>query len=347
MNMLATTAVPNTYVRILLHSMPELSATLLHGTGLHLSQLQQSPTIQVGHQWRILLNAERLMRENQVDDWALAFGWRINSQSHGPLSIATITAPTLGEGLDILRQYAPIRTPFNHYMLTETAEELQLHFSPDESVPEALYRPLSDIVVLIIYSFINAVLGKGTAQIRVFMQGAAPADAAKYLQYFTHLPEFSAATTGVAIPIACKNMPSPLSDEKTHQAALWRCREALAQWIQPHDTVARTEHWLAQHFDRMANQRHAGEAALPQLKHLAQHLCVSPRTLMRQLAAQGTSFRALREGQQILLAQKLLHQASYRIGDIAYLLGYGDTANFGRAFRRMSGKTPSQYRRGS
>ena len=84
---------------------------------------------------------------------------------------------------------------------------------------------------------------------------------------------------------------------------------------------------------------------LPRLEQLAAALCVSPRTLCRQLEQRGTSFGELRAAQQLELACKLLADARYTASDIGVMLGYGDAANFGRAFRRMTGVAPGQYRR--
>jgi AraC-like DNA-binding protein len=41
----------------------------------------------------------------------------------------------------------------------------------------------------------------------------------------------------------------------------------------------------------------------------------------------------------------MLDDASYTVNEIGYRLGYGDAANFGRAFKRLTGQSPGQYRR--
>ena len=46
-------------------------------------------------------------------------------------------------------------------------------------------------------------------------------------------------------------------------------------------------------------------------------------------------------------ACKLLAERGTRISEVAYALGYNDVANFSRAFKRWSGKTPREYREGS
>jgi len=53
----------------------------------------------------------------------------------------------------------------------------------------------------------------------------------------------------------------------------------------------------------------------------------------------------LRAAQQLEMARRMLDDAGYTVSEIGYLLGYGDPANFGRAFKRLTGQSPSAYRR--
>lgn len=41
----------------------------------------------------------------------------------------------------------------------------------------------------------------------------------------------------------------------------------------------------------------------------------------------------------------MLDDAGYTVSEIGYLLGYGDPANFWRTFKRLTGQSPSGYRR--
>jgi AraC-like DNA-binding protein len=70
------------------------------------------------------------------------------------------------------------------------------------------------------------------------------------------------------------------------------------------------------------------------------------RTFQRRLAECGTDFSHLVRDARISLSERWLRETERPITDIAHRLGYADSANFTRAFRRVNGLSPSAYRLG-
>jgi AraC-like DNA-binding protein len=70
----------------------------------------------------------------------------------------------------------------------------------------------------------------------------------------------------------------------------------------------------------------------------------SRRWLQRYLAEEGTNFSVLLDDERLSLAVKLLACERHTVTEIALNLGYTESANFARAFRRWCGLSPSQYR---
>ena len=87
-------------------------------------------------------------------------------------------------------------------------------------------------------------------------------------------------------------------------------------------------------------------APLPELAEMAEQLATSPRTLKRHLQQADLTYRQLQDEARYRQACKLLGERGTRISEVAYALGYNDVANFSRAFKRWSGKTPREYREG-
>ncbi|MGK2882415.1 MAG: helix-turn-helix domain-containing protein [Mycobacterium sp.] len=77
---------------------------------------------------------------------------------------------------------------------------------------------------------------------------------------------------------------------------------------------------------------------------VADELSVSASTLKRRLSDEGTTFRELRQSCLRESAMLLLLDRSMSASQIATELGYGDLTNFSHAFKRWTGRSPSEFR---
>jgi len=82
----------------------------------------------------------------------------------------------------------------------------------------------------------------------------------------------------------------------------------------------------------------------PGIKLAARLVGISVRTLQRRLSEYDVRYSELVHQAQINYAMELLADKDLRTLDVAYAVGYRDPSNFARAFRRISGITPQQYR---
>jgi AraC-like DNA-binding protein len=77
---------------------------------------------------------------------------------------------------------------------------------------------------------------------------------------------------------------------------------------------------------------------------VASALCMSPTKLQLKLSQRGTNFQQLLDDTRKELACSYLSQASRPVTEITFLLGFSDTSNFTRAFKRWTGLSPTDYR---
>lgn len=77
---------------------------------------------------------------------------------------------------------------------------------------------------------------------------------------------------------------------------------------------------------------------------IADRLHLSPRTLQLRLSQKDTSFQELLDDTRMTLACNYIEQRSLSVTEITYLLGFSDSSNFTRAFKRWTGSSPSDYR---
>jgi len=80
------------------------------------------------------------------------------------------------------------------------------------------------------------------------------------------------------------------------------------------------------------------------LTDAAQAMHMTPRTLIRKLDADGTSFQDIKDALRRDIAIRHLQKGDSSIEAIAHAVGFSSAANFHRAFQRWTGNTPSFYR---
>jgi AraC-like DNA-binding protein len=98
----------------------------------------------------------------------------------------------------------------------------------------------------------------------------------------------------------------------------------------------------AERIERLLDDSVAG--SLTSLPRIADSLGSPPRTLQRYLAEDGTSFSAVLEKWRFKRSVEALQSTSTSVAGIAEQLGYANTPNFVRAFRRWTNSSPTEYR---
>jgi AraC-like DNA-binding protein len=135
----------------------------------------------------------------------------------------------------------------------------------------------------------------------------------------------------IRLPAAVLETPFALADAPAHLLAVQRCERELA-----------TLHSRKGFADQIYQQLLQSDDSMPTLEQLAASLQLSSRTLHRRLDAEGKRFRDLLNQARMTKAERMLLRG-LSVTDIAHNLGYGDSANFTRAFRRHHGLPPSRF----
>ncbi|PJI84668.1 AraC family transcriptional regulator [Yoonia maricola] len=102
-----------------------------------------------------------------------------------------------------------------------------------------------------------------------------------------------------------------------------------------HTQSLRVRNYISQTDWRIAN-----------LTETARAMHMTPRTLIRRLDADGTSFQAIKDALRRDIAIGHLQTGRQSIEAIAHEVGFSSAANFHKAFQRWTGNRPSAYRRG-
>ena len=167
---------------------------------------------------------------------------------------------------------------------------------------------------------------------RVLFSHSKPADAGAYRGVFQAPCRFNSESTALVFPASVLDHRLATAD-----AEQLRILEAQASARDDLDLVFRLRRALRV---LLLDQSVSGD-------QVARLLLMHRRTLNRRLKAEGTTFQKLLDEIRFEAACQLLDVAHIPITEIAASLGYAETSAFSRAFRRWSGATPVERRRGS
>ncbi|MFI6471582.1 AraC family transcriptional regulator [Streptomyces sp. NPDC050516] len=133
-------------------------------------------------------------------------------------------------------------------------------------------------------------------------------------------------------------------------APLVRDEAALAQMLRrsPFELLSRHAYGttVGEQVGRALSGALRASPRLPTLEETAARLAMSPATLRRRLAREGTSFQQLKDAVRRDAAIAGLAEGREPIAEIAARLGFSEDTSFHRAFRRWTGTTPGSYRLG-
>ncbi|MDD9947406.1 MAG: AraC family transcriptional regulator [Myxococcales bacterium] len=206
---------------------------------------------------------------------------------------------------------------------------LRYHLSPD--VPRVVIEFTIGSLALAIQR--SSGWRPHTDRTRVWFEYSEPADSAAYVEFFGVRPRFDAPATGLLF--------APEKLKRPMQRANPRVQEVMERQLEEVGRKAAAMTQAGRVRDLLAGEL----AGTPMgLSEVARRMYMSPSTLKRRLAEEGTTYRDVLEDLRHDTARQLLMDSEASVREIACRLGYRDIAAFSRAFRRWSGKTPSEYR---
>ena len=147
--------------------------------------------------------------------------------------------------------------------------------------------------------------------------------------------EFASTVDEVVFPGAVKLTPISSADPHLNQLLIKYCEEALDRRGPERTTLRSTVE------NAMAPLLPHGRATVVET---ARRIGMSPRTLARRLSSEGLTFSGISEELKASLAKHYLASGDLPVSQVAWLVGYREISAFTHAFKRWTGKTPSQQR---
>ncbi len=263
----------------------------------------------------------------------LAYGTRLTFTTHGAMAQAAMSAETVGQALAAMQKYYRIRMALVEWKFFIEGDDAVLQL--DDKIGLADLMPFMVESLFVALMMVN-LLFFGTRLMqggRCLLNYSRPAYADAYEEYFNAQMEFDAGVNQLRFNKAFLDLPMALANPVAKRLAEKECEEQLRAVDEQETLVVKVKRMLQ-----------AEQGVIPSMEEVADMLHITSRTLRRQLQAFDTSFQDILSDVRKSRALEMLRGTEKSVDDIAHELGYSDPSNFGRAFRKWTGKSPSDFR---
>jgi AraC-like DNA-binding protein len=268
-----------------------------------------------------------VLRAGAGEDVGLRMGEQSRIEQIGAFGHRLRSVPTIAAALDLaIRQR---HNSAQRFVASRRGPDLWLYRSVSTSLQRA--RPQEhDLSLMLTLRFFRLAAGPAWRPSEIHFEGPAPAHAEQLAALAERSVSFGGSQTVIVFPAGVLARPLP----RPRPAGPFGSSPLL---------VAPTD---------FAGSLRAMVRSLIQIGELtlataAETAGTSARSLQRHLASAGLQFADMVDDVRFEMACAFLRDPQAKVGEIAAELGYTDSANFTRAFRRWAGVPPKAFRRAS
>ncbi len=178
-------------------------------------------------------------------------------------------------------------------------------------------------------------IGPATLIKEVHVTHAAPAYSAEYDRVFQVPVKFEASKNALALDHAWLTAKVALQPRYAFGILSEHAEKLLKNLQDSKTTRGRVESLLMPLL-------HTGDVSMDKI---AETMAISRQTLFRKLKDEGSTFEKVLDDLRHKLALHYLNGKKVSISETAYLVGFSEAAAFSRAFKRWTGKSPSEMRK--
>jgi len=306
--------------------------TLLDDTGICLSDLTRYDfSISYGQYHRLIENACRLASHS---DFALRLGEQFYINQDSILACRIMSCDSALQAMYLLRDYQCLLTRIFHleFEVGEKYGVMTVH--PNTNLRGTLPFFI-EYTFAAIYSLGKFCIGREQLDLRYeFAYSIEPREPAVYHRFFGEHVRFDAVKNRVLIPLETLHSPFIFAHAGNARINDRICQSKVRK--------IRNETDICKQVIKLLRRRQFQDVSVDAI---AKELCMSTRTLRRQLQAQKLSYKTLLEQERRKLARSSLqNNPGMSVEQLAEQLGYQDVSSFSRAFKRWFGQAPSHFK---
>jgi len=297
-----------------------LDATILTNPGLEISTEKYVALIE---------------RVAEFDDPSigLTMGKRLEATDLGILGHAILAAADVGQMLQTLSTYIYVFSQDNSIRLDVSDQYAVVSYQCLASNVTQIQRDI-EFAASGIAKMINVISGRRVVPKYVEFEYPKPDYSGKYFSAFRCESNFQRRGNRLHYDRRILDLPIPTSDPRLYEALEFYLKHQLRLRGQDDDLIRKLRHLV------MATL-HTG---IPELPSISSQLGVSERTLQRRLRDKNIVFSDLVDNIRKSIALEYVRGTTYRLTDVAQMLGYTDPSSFTRAFKRWTDSSPMKIR---
>lgn len=273
-------------------------------------------------------------------DLGFELGRRVKMNSHDLLGYGLMSCPDMDAFLRMTCRHYHLMLETWMVRYTRGGPWAEMAYTPLVAMPPASLTFFLEALAMAHQNQMKLILGPELSVYDIHVSMPAPEHARRYEALFPARFHFhSGAMPGVRVvmPVAMLDTPLALGDVDVMRQIDERC-QALGQ------RPARADTGWTDYVTMVLRETRGAQVTL---EDIARKVHVSARTIDRHLKQEGSGFRELSDQVRFGWACELLRAPGGTIAEAALQLGFSDTANFARAFRRVMGTSPGEYQRGA
>ncbi|HSQ69028.1 MAG TPA: AraC family transcriptional regulator [Steroidobacteraceae bacterium] len=270
----------------------------------------------------------------ETDDPLFGFkvGARVRPAMFHALGLGILSSATLLDALYRIERYGHVVSTNGRLVVSEEASVVRLEGRPGERIIMPTSQSI-DAATVAILRLLKLGAGSDAAPIAVRLPHGDQGRPAAYRELLGCPVEFDAPAAAITFDAQVARQPI-LTGNAELAAETDRLAAAYLDSLQPDSVASRVRQLLVKSMP-------AGRTSQEQI---AQRLSQSASTLGRRLRSEGTNYQAVLDSTRRDMALQYLRDGRHSLAEIAFLVGFSDQANFTRAFRRWTGRTPRDLR---
>lgn len=245
----------------------------------------------------------------------------------------TIHEPNLGKALAQMQRFFGLVTRSFTLRLVEDGEVARLDFDLQEPGLDDGHL-FAEMNLMMFHRYSSWLIAENIPLIDVWFSYAPPPQVREYGFLFPGRHQFNATSTGFSFPRRFLDAET-VQNTGTLKTFMRRCPMEL--FMRP-----RTDYSFTREVYHLLSRQLKSHVST--LEEIAASLQLTPRTLLRRLKDEGSSFQAVKDMVRRDKAIYYLTSQGASVSEISERLGFSDASVFTRAFRSWTGTSPGRYR---